>query len=199
MGNTWTHLLGALFALSCIWTVWPASRLGWQWTMGTIFSITGMFLMFTSSTLYHWWHEGRVKRILRKIDHISIYVMIACSYTPVCIAVIGGWLGWSLFGFLWLLVVGGVLYKLLAMGRWPRLSLAIYLLMGWSGVLMAKPLCLSLSLPSLCLIVAEGALYSGGTYFFIHDKRRNFHAIWHVFVLLGAIAHWSAIVFMVMD
>ena len=93
--NHWTHLLGVIFALSCIWMVWPAATLGWQWTMGVLFFIVGMFLMFLSSTIYHWLPEGRARRILRRCDHISIYVMIACSYTPICIAVIGGWLGWT--------------------------------------------------------------------------------------------------------
>ncbi len=194
-GNTWTHLAGAAFALSCIWMVWPAACLGWQWTMGVIFFISGMFL---SSTLYHWVWPGRLKQALRKVDHISIYVMIACSYTPICIAVIGGWLGWTVFGLLWAVVIGGVFYKLLAMGRWPRLSLALYLLMGWSGILIARPVIERLSPLVLGLILTEGIMYSAGTYFFAHDDRRHYHAIWHIFVLLGAMAHWSAILLIIL-
>ncbi len=197
-GNTWTHLVGAAFALSCIWMVWPAVRMGWQWAMGVIFFISGMFLMFLSSTLYHWVWPGRLKQALRKADHISIYVMIACSYTPICIAVIGGWLGWTVFGLLWAVVIGGVFYKLLAMGRWPRLSLALYLIMGWSGVLIARPVIERLSPLVLSLILIEGIMYSAGTYFFAHDDRRHYHAIWHIFVLLGAMAHWSAILLIIL-
>lgn len=192
-GNTWTHLIGVVFALSCIWMVWPAVSLGWRWAMGVLFFIVGMFLMFLSSTIYHWLKPGIAKNILRKCDHISIYVMIACSYTPICIAVVGGWIGWVTFGLLWAVVIAGTVYKIVAMGKYPRLSLALYLVMGWSIVFIAKPVFESLSILSMFLIFAEGLLYTAGTYFFTKDSKPHFHAIWHVFVLLGAIAHWSAI------
>lgn len=192
-GNTWTHLIGVVFALSCIWMVWPAVSLGWRWAMGVLFFIVGMFLMFLSSTIYHWLKPGIAKNILRKCDHISIYVMIACSYTPICIAVVGGWIGWVTFGLLWAVVIAGTVYKIVAMGKYPRLSLALYLVMGWSIVFIAKPVFESLSVLSMFLIFAEGLLYTAGTYFFTKDSKPHFHAIWHVFVLLGAIAHCSAI------
>lgn len=192
-GNTWTHIIGVVFALSCIWMVWPAVSLGWRWAMGVLFFIVGMFLMFLSSTIYHWLKPGIAKNILRKCDHISIYVMIACSYTPICIAVVGGWIGWVTFGLLWAVVIAGTVYKIVAMGKYPRLSLALYLVMGWSIVFIAKPVFESLSVLSMFLIFAEGLLYTAGTYFFTKDSKPHFHAIWHVFVLLGAIAHWSAI------
>ena len=193
IGNTWTHLIGVVFALSSIWMVWPAVSLGWQWAMGVLFFIVGMFLMFLSSSIYHMLPQGLAKDILRKCDHISIYVMIACSYTPICIAVVGGWTGWVTFGLLWAVVIAGTVYKIVAMGKYPKLSLALYLTMGWSIVFIAKPVFERLSLLSMMLIFAEGLLYTVGTYFFAKDSKRHFHAIWHVFVLLGAIAHWSAI------
>jgi hemolysin III len=193
IGNTWTHLIGVVFALSSIWMVWPAVSLGWQWAMGVLFFIVGMFLMFLSSSIYHMLPPGLAKDILRKCDHISIYVMIACSYTPICIAVVGGWIGWVTFGLLWAVVIAGTVYKIVAMGKYPKLSLALYLTMGWSIVFIAKPVFERLSLLSMLLIFAEGLLYTAGTYFFAKDSKRHFHAIWHVFVLLGAIAHWSAI------
>lgn len=197
-GNTWTHLVGAVFALSSIWEVWPAAQLGWQWTMGIIFFIAGMFLMFLSSTVYHWVWPGMAKRVLRKCDHISIYVMIACSYTPICIAVIGGWLGWLVFGIQWAMVIAGTVYKIVAMGKYPRVSLALYLIMGWSVVLVAQPVIERLSALVLLMLLAEGVFYTSGTYFFAHDSKRHYHAIWHVFVLLGAMAHWTAILLIIL-
>ncbi len=179
--------------------VWPAAHLGWQWKMGVIFFIAGMFLMFLSSTVYHWVQPGRIKNILRKLDHINIYVMIACSYTPICIGVVGGRLGWIVFGLLWCVVLCGTFYKIFALGRWPRLSLALYLAMGWSGVLLARPIIQSISWQPLILILAEGILYSGGTWFFAHDRRRHFHAIWHLFVLGGAMAHWAAVLLIILQ
>ena len=86
-GNSWTHLAGVVFALSCIWLIWPATAQGWQMSFGVIFFVVGMFLMFLSSTVYHMLPPGKVKEAFRKCDHISIYVMIACSYTPIA----AGW------------------------------------------------------------------------------------------------------------
>ena len=198
-GNTWTHLAGAVFALSSIWMVWPAVYKGWEWAFGVIFFITGMFLMFLSSTIYHWVWPGRVKQVMRKIDHISIYVMIACSYTPICVSVIGGWLGWLVFGLQWAAVIGGTFYKVYAMGKLPKLSLAIYLLMGWSVLLIIQPVWERLSVAALVMLLAEGVLYTAGTFFFTNDNRRHFHAIWHIFVLLGAMAHWTAVLLILLD
>ena len=198
-GNTWTHLAGAVFALSSIWMVWPAVYKGWEWAFGVIFFITGMFLMFLSSTIYHWVWPGRVKQVMRKIDHISIYVMIACSYTPICVSVIGGWLGWLVFGLQWAAVLGGTFYKVYAMGKLPKLSLAIYLLMGWSVLLIIKPVWERLSVAALVMLLTEGVLYTAGTFFFTNDNRRHFHAIWHIFVLLGAMAHWTAVLLILLD
>ncbi len=100
-GNSITHLIGAVFALSSIWMVWPAASLGWQWSMGVIFFIAGMFLMFLSSTIYHFLPPGHARGVMRRLDHISIYVMIACSYTPICVSVVGGVVGWTVFAILW--------------------------------------------------------------------------------------------------
>lgn len=193
MGNTWTHLAGAVFALSSIWMVWPAVNISWQMAFGVIFFIVGMFLMFLSSTIYHWVHPGMAKDILRRCDHISIYVMIACSYTPICVGVVGGWVGWTLFGVQWAAVIGGTFYKIFAIGKYPRLSLIIYLVMGWSVLFVAEPVFSRLSTTALLLLLAEGIFYSAGTYFYAHDEHKHFHAIWHVFVLLGAISHWSVV------
>ena len=197
-GNTWTHLAGVVFALSCIWLIWPAVAQGWQMAMGVIFFVVGMFLMFLSSTVYHMVPPGAVKLALRKCDHISIYVMIACSYAPVWIGVVGGWLGWTVFALQWLFVLLGVVYKLVAIGRWPRLSLGLYLFMGWSGVFIARSVYLRLSPLAISGLLAEGLFYTAGTYFFAHDSRQHYHAIWHIFVLLGAMAHFSTVLCIVM-
>jgi hemolysin III len=193
LGNTWTHLAGAIFALSSIWLVWLAADVSWQMAFGVVCFIVGMFFMFLSSTVYHWVREGKVKRALRKCDHISIFVMIACSYTPILIGVVGGWLGWTVFAVQWLVVIIGAIYKITSLGRWPRLSLAIYLIMGWSIIFIAEPVIKALKPATLWLLLAEGIAYTAGTYFFAHDEKPHYHAIWHVFVLLGAIAHWGAV------
>ena len=197
-GNSWTHLVGVVFSLSCIWLIWPATAQGWQMSFGVIFFIVGMFLMFLSSTVYHMLPPGKVKNAFRKCDHISIYVMIACSYTPIAIGVVGGWQGWLVFGLQWAFVIAGVVYKLIALGKYPRLSLGLYLFMGWSGLFIADSVYQRLSVLSIAGILAEGLFYTAGTYFFAHDDRPHYHAIWHIFVLLGAMAHFSAVLCIVM-
>ena len=191
--NSVTHLIGVLFALSSIWMVGPAASLGWRWSMGVLFFIVGMFLMFLSSTIFHCLPPGRAREIMRRCDHISIYVMIACSYTPICVSVVGGAIGWTVFALLWAVALGGSVHKMVAIGRHPRLSLALYLLMGWSVVFIAKPVYERLSPLSLLLLLAEGLLYTSGTYFYAHDSRRHYHTVWHIFVLLGALSHWGAV------
>ena len=197
-GNSWTHLAGVVFALSCIWLIWSATEQGWQMTFGVIFFIVGMFLMFLASTIYHMLPPGKVKKAFRKCDHISIYVMIACSYTPICIGVVGGWLGWVVFGIQWGIVLLGTAYKIVAIGKYPRLSLGLYLFMGWSGIFIADKVYDRLTPWSIACLLAEGFFYTMGTYFFAHDDKNNFHAIWHIFVLLGAAAHFSTVLCIVM-
>lgn len=198
--NTLTHLIGVVFTLAAAWFI---LRLGygsnWKNAFGTTFFTCGMLLMYAASTLYHWAMPGRAKRRLRIFDHISIYVMIAASYTPICIGVVGGALGWTVFGILWGVALGGAVYKLTAMDRYPRLSLFLYLLMGWSLIFMAEPVCSRLSTRALCAILAEGLFYTSGTWFFAHDSKPYFHGVWHIFVLLGSVAHWLAILFILSE
>lgn len=192
--NTATHLLGVVFTLSMAWLIIKLGyRASWQHAFGVTFFTSGMLLMFAASTLYHWWLPGQGKRFLRIFDHIGIYIMIAASYTPICIGVIGGTLGWTVFGLLWATVVGGAFYKITAINKYPRLSLLIYLVMGWSVVFIAEPVYHQLSTTALLFILAEGLFYTSGTYFFSHDSHPYYHGIWHIFVLLGAICHWIAI------
>ena len=192
-GNSVTHLIGVLFALSSIWMVWPAISLGWRWSMGVLFFIIGMFLMFLSSTIYHCLPPGRARDIMRRCDHISIYVMIACSYTPICVSVVGGIAGWTVFFIMWAVALCGSVYKIVAIGRYPRLSLALYLLMGWSVVFIAKPVYERLSPLSLLLLLSEGLLYTSGTYFYAHDSRRHYCTVSRIFVFWGALGHWGGV------
>ena len=201
LANTWTHFAGFLFAVLTSWLlIWFGSRIDWQMTLGVSIFVGGMMMMYGCSALYHWVVRKNVKSVLRKFDHICIYVMIAASYTPICIGVVGGVLGWTIFALQWALVVAGAFYKVFALGRWPALALGIYLAMGWSIVFFIKPVVLAMNtLPVIC-VVAEGLFYTLGTYFYSHDRERKYyHAIWHGFVLLGSLAHWFAVLFIVLE
>jgi len=197
--NTLTHLIPLLAVLVL---AWPLTAKAGQCTVypvpltlaGTLLFLTGAVLMFLSSTLYHAAIDPDVKARLRIFDHISIYVMIAGSYSLICLSVVGGWIGWTLFIFLWLCVLAGAIGKFIALGRHPRLSLALYLAMGWVALLILYPMWLNMPHAAFLWIVAEGGFYTLGAYFFRKDEEHAYyHAIWHVFITLGAASHTLAL------
>lgn len=196
IANTWTHLVPAVATLFIAWPLLQLSlnsQLSTLNTIGTGLFLTGAVLMFVSSTLYHAVSEPIHKARLRIFDHISIYVMIAGSYSLICLSVVGGWIGWTLFAFLWACVVAGIVGKIIALGKFPRLSLALYLAMGWVALLILYPMWLHMPHAAFWWIVAEGIFYTVGSYFFNHDEEHAFyHAIWHVFITLGAASHTIA-------
>jgi hemolysin III len=196
--NTLTHLFPALATIAL---AWPLMVLAIQSQIinhksqiaGTALFLLGMLLMFTSSTLYHAVTEPTHKARLRVFDHISIYVMIAGSYSLICLSVVGGWMGISLFIFLWACVLAGAIGKFIALGKHPRLSLALYLAMGWVALLILYPMWTNMPHAAFAWVFAEGAFYTIGSYFFNHDEEHAYyHAIWHVFITLGAISHTIA-------
>lgn len=197
--NTWTHLVASVATLA---VAWPLLRLALHPAVqpvravnviGTCLFLAGMAMMYISSTLYHAVSAPKHKRRLRIFDHASIYVMIAGSYSLICMSVIGGWVGWSLFGFLWACVVFGIVSKFFALGKHPHLSLTLYLMMGWVAILVIWPMWKNMPHVSFAWILAEGVFYSAGAYFFSKDERHAYyHAIWHVFIMLGSLSHTIA-------
>ncbi len=196
--NTWTHLLSLVATLAIVWPLtelaYRADAIHHTYEMpGTMLFLFGMILMFLSSTLYHAITEPDAKAYMRIFDHIAIYIMIAGSYSLICLSVVGGWMGMSLFIFLWACVLAGAIGKFIALGKHPRLSLALYLAMGWVALLILYPMWTNMSHAAFAWIFAEGIFYSVGAYFFKHDEEHAFyHAIWHVFITLGAASHTIA-------
>lgn len=151
-------------------------------------------LMYLASTLYHGVQPPRIKRFLQIIDHSSIYVFIAGSYTPFTLISMRGEWGWSLFGVVWGLAIFGVLFKLFFTGRYEFLSVTIYLLMGWLIVIAIKPMMHSLSFAGLMWLLSGGLCYSFGVVFYALDGRYHFsHFMWHLCVLAGSICQFFAI------
>ena len=198
IANTWTHLLPMVATLLI---AWPLLHLAYQaqisnckfQILGTALFLLGMMLMFTSSTLYHAVTHPVHKARLRIFDHISIYVMIAGSYSLICLTTVGGWIGWTLFAFLWACVIAGTIGKFIALGKFPKLSLTLYLMMGWVALLILVPMWRNMPHTAFWWILAEGIFYTIGAYFFSKDEEHAFyHAIWHVFITLGAASHTIA-------
>lgn len=197
--NTWTALLPALATIAIAWPLMERalqsqiSNFKFQ-IVGTSLFLLGAFLMYFASTLYHVVVAPKAKARIRIFDHISIYVMIAGSYSPICLTVVGGWMGWSLFGFLWACVIAGVVGKIIALGKHPHLSLTLYLMMGWAALLVIWPMWQNMSHAAFAWVFAEGVFYTIGSYFFSKDEEHAFyHAIWHVFIILGSLSHTIAL------
>jgi len=159
----------------------------------SLFSAT-IFLLYSSSTIYHALPAGKAKRVFRVLDHSLIYLLIAGTYTPFTLGVLRGAWGWTLFGIVWGLASVGVALKASGKASNPIFSTTLYLLMGWVVVIALEPLVTRVPTPGLLWLLAGGLSYTAGVIFFaIDSKLRYGHLIWHSFVLAGTACHYFAV------
>jgi len=193
--NAWTHLVGTMLSISgASILITLAAVMGdpWKIVSVSIFGAT-LILLYSASTLYHS-VRGRAKTILRKLDHLSIYLLIAGTYTPFCLVTLRGVWGWTLFGIVWGLALIGMLQEIRPRSEARILSLVIYAVMGWVIVIATGPLLDHLEATGLVLLAAGGLLYTGGIVFYAFDDRfRHWHGIWHLFVIGGSLLHYLTI------
>ncbi len=198
--NAWTHLVGAVFAVAgSIVLVVVAAQDGDAWKMVSV-SIYGatLILLYSFSASYHSF-RGRAKDILRKLDHQSIYLLIAGSYTPFCLVTLRGPWGWSLLAVVWGLALIGGIQELWLQREARILSVVIYVVMGWVVVVALIPLLQALGMAGFIWLAAGGVFYTTGIVFYALDTRlKHAHGIWHLFVLAGSAAHYFAILFYVL-
>nr|WP_106780190.1 hemolysin III family protein [Lysinibacillus timonensis] len=159
-----------------------------------IFGIS-MFLLYLASTLYHSWPTH--KNFLKKMDHSSIFLLIAGTYTPVALIAIGGTNGWILFGIEWGLAVIGIILKQFFVHRFAKISLIVYIGMGWLVIFVFQPVVEHITLNGVFTLLAGGLSYTIGTYFYKNKKLPYNHAIWHVFVMGGSLFMFLAIYFFI--
>jgi len=193
--NTISHGIGALLAVAALVVmVVAAARTGDPWKI-TAVSVHGasLVLLFTTSTVYHYASSPDAKALLRILDHSAIYLLIAGSYTPFTLVTLRGPLGWTLFGVVWGLAVVGIVAKAKWIGRFEWVSTALYVGMGWLGVLAAGPLVEVLDPAGIRWLLAGGFFYTGGVGFFVWEALRYHHLIWHLFVIAGAACHFVAV------
>lgn len=198
--NAWSHLTGAvLAAIGAVWLLALASSTGdlWKIVAVAIYGVT-LLLLYSISTLYHSM-RGPAKRVMQKLDHLSIYLLIAGSYTPFCLITLRGPWGWTLFGIVWGLALIGMLQEIKPRSEARVLSLIIYAVMGWIVLVAVKPLIAALGMTGFKWLAAGGVLYTVGIIFFAYDSRfRHWHGIWHLFVMAGSLLHFVAILFYVL-
>jgi len=192
--NALTHGAGVLASIAGGSVLIVLAVLGgnaWNIVSVAVF-VACLVLLYTASTVYHTVRSESAKRRWKVFDHCAIYLLIAGTYTPFMIGTLrGGW-GWSLFGVIWGLALGGVFFKLFFTGRFALLSTGIYIAMGWLVVLAAGPLVRTLDPAALWWLLAGGLLYTGGTLFY-HARMPYAHGVWHLFVLGGSICHALAV------
>ncbi|MBV2204562.1 MAG: hemolysin III family protein [Pseudomonas sp.] len=198
--NAWTHLVGAL--LACLGAIWLQVLAALGGSLAEMVSVAiygiSLVLLYSISTLYHSL-RGRAKVIMRKLDHLSIYLLIAGSYTPFCLVTLAGPWGWTLFGVVWGLALLGMLQEIKPRSEARVLSLVIYAVMGWIVLVAVKPLLAALGSAGFAWLLAGGICYTVGIVFFVFDERfRHWHGIWHLLVMGGSLLHFIAVLFYVL-
>ena len=193
--NSITHTVGAaMAAIGGTLLIVLAARSGdaWKVVSFSIYAAT-LLALYLTSTLYHSL-RGRAKEVWRTLDYCAIYLLIAGSYTPFTLVTLRGPWGWSLFGVVWGLALFGIVQEICYAKGARVLSLLIYVMMGWVGVIGARPLIAALSWDGFLWLAVGGLLYTGGIGFYVTDhKLRHGHGVWHLFVLAGSICHFGAV------
>jgi len=195
IANCLTHGFGLLLSIAGLVVLVTFAALrsdAWAVTSGAIFGVS-LVVLYASSTLYHSLWATRPKHVARVVDHMAIFYLIAGTYTPFMLVNLRGPWGWSLFGVVWALAIGGTVLKLFFTGRFRVLSTLIYLFMGWIVMVAIKPLAEALPRGSLIMLFAGGLAYSLGTVFYLWKRLPYHHAVWHLFVLAGSICHFFAV------
>jgi len=190
-----THGLGSLLSMVglVVLVVLAAQRGDARLVVGVSVFGACMVVLYTASTLYHALTPPKAKGVFELLDHAAIYLLIAGTYTPFCLVVLGGSWGWSLFGTAWGLAALGIIYEVVFRRPWKKLSLAFYLALGWLVVIAARPLLHSLQPQGLLLLGLGGGCYTAGAVFYAWRGFPYHHAVWHVFVLAGTALHFVCV------
>ena len=200
VANAITHGIGAVLSIAClcIAVVFAALRRDvWSVVSVSIYGVC-MFILYLCSTLYHAVMSPRAKKVLNVFDHAAIYLLIAGSYTPICLAGMRhecpGW-AWSIFGVVWLFAIVGIVFQSLFVNKYQMLSNATYLAMGWIALIAIYPLWKAMGTAAVLWIAAGGIAYSLGVIFYVMKRTKYMHAIWHLFVLAGTLIHYGVVLY----
>ncbi|MDR3565969.1 MAG: hemolysin III family protein [Negativicutes bacterium] len=193
--NAVTHGVGTVMALVGLIVLLVVSCLHgdiWHLISSSIYG-TSLVLLYLASTLYHSFSDEKLKYIFKIFDHAAIYLLIAGTYTPFTLVLLRGVLGWTVFGVVWSLALIGVIFQIFFVKRFKLFSTICYLGMGWFILIIIKPLVAVLPTTGLCWLIGGGLFYTIGACFYLSRRLPYHHAIWHVFVLAGSIAHFVTI------
>lgn len=197
--NAVTHGAGIALSVAGLVVLITMSALygdAWKVTASAIYG-TSMIVLYSASTLYHSFKNPRIKKLLNMCDHISIYYLIAGTYTPFVLVNLRGPWGWTIFGVIWSCAIAGTVLKLIYGDRFRKISTILYLCMGWVILIAAKPLSMNMEIGGLILLAAGGLFYSLGVIFYKWKSLPFNHGIWHLFVLGGTACHFFAVLYFV--
>ena len=190
-----THGIGALMSVAgLVLLIMYSSKYGdaWHIVSSGIYGFT-LIALYTASTLYHSVTLPDLKKVLQKLDHAAIFLLIAGTYTPFTLVNLrGGW-GWTLFGMVWSIAIAGMVMELIVKKRYKRLSISLYLGLGWLIMIAIGPMITHVAPGGLVLLLVGGLFYSLGVIFYVWKKLVYHHAIWHMFVLAGSASHFFAV------
>jgi hemolysin III len=192
IANSITHGIGtALSIAALVLLVVFTSKYGDIWRIVS-FSIYGstLFILYLASTLYHSFTNRRVKNFFRILDHSSIYLLIAGTYTPVTLVSMRGPWGWTIFGIIWAMAIVGIIAKIFLIGKYKIVSVLLYVAMGWLIIIAFKPVLQMVPKGLIIWLFIGGVCYTLGLIFYACKKVPYFHFIWHLFVLSGSISHF---------
>jgi len=199
IANAVTHGVGAALSIAgLVVLVIEAARSGsaWKVVAASVYA-SSLVLLYLASTLYHSLPHGRAKRVFQRLDYCAIYFLIAGSYTPFLLVSLRGPLGWSLFGVVWALAVAGIVLESVVRERIEKLSLTLYLLMGWLMVGVSVQLFRELAPAGTVLLLSGGLAYTLGVIFYVWRSLPYHHAVWHAFVLGGSVCHFLTVYYYV--
>lgn len=198
LANSITHGVGALVAIAgAAYLIVVSARGSASVALSCVVFASTLVLVYVSSTLYHSLVRTRARRVFQIFDHAAIYLLIAGTYTPFALVSLRGPVGWVLLAVVWALAAGGVVFKSLAVGRFPFASAAFYLGQGWLAVFALRPLLHAVGWQGVVWLLAGGLFYTVGVVFFALDRRPYFHAALHLFVLAGSATHYCAVLFFI--
>jgi hemolysin III len=195
LANGISHILGIFFCLIAMpFLIYIVIK---QHNLITVLSVLtfgiGMLLVYSFSSLYHLVKKEKTKQILKIADHISIYYLIAGTYSPLMILYLNAENALIFLGIMWSIVLLGTFFKIFFVNRFKIVSTLLYLLMGWMIVFVVKPLWGVIPLSVFLWILAGGVSYSVGVFFYLKGNKKYYHTVWHFFVLLGTVFHYIAI------
>ncbi|MBM7573340.1 PAQR family membrane homeostasis protein TrhA [Aquibacillus albus] len=193
--NAITHGIGAILSIVAIAVLIKEANTNanfWQFLSVTVYGIT-MFMMFMSSTIMHSLPEGKTRDFFHMLDHSSIFLFIAGTYTPIALFLIEGSFGWMILTFVWTVACLGIIFKIIFLKRYMVLTTLIYISFGWFIVFAWEPITSEMASQGILLLVYGGLSYSIGTVFFLWKSLPYSHAIWHLFVLVGSALHFLTV------